>query len=164
MSYSESKVVIKQSDNAPIEPVILRNSEQAIITRHTAQCSWEQLVRSVEVSRDEILADFRSDLSMLTLKHTVASEPFNLTISFWKKGRMLTKKHDKVSPLFEVAHEDLAESLLKKLPKMLWSMRKTYTAGRADTLMVAFEYLITVDRAQAKDVVAMVAKQRAENG
>ena len=161
---SESKVVIKQNDGAPTEPLVLRNTEQAIITRHTANCSWEQLIRSVEVSRDEILADFKSDLALMTLKQTVAQEPFNLTLSFWKKGRLLVKKHDKISPLFEVAHDDLAESLLKKLPKMLWALKKTHTAGRADTLMVAFEYLITVDRAQAKDVVSMIARQRAENG
>ena len=43
MSNNESKIVVKPSEHAPLEPQILRNVEQAIIARHTTKCSFEHL-------------------------------------------------------------------------------------------------------------------------
>lgn len=157
---SDSTIGIKMSERGPNEVLLVQNAEKAIITRHTTLCAWEQLIRSVEVARDEIQKEFVEYLDGVRLPNTVAFEPFNLTMSFWRKDRMLVKKNTSVNPSFENHIADTSATILQKLPKMAWSLRKTYVRGKSDTLVIAFEWLETVKSAPAKDVIDMLIKER----
>lgn len=161
---NESKITTRLLEDGPKEVQLLVNEEKAIITRHTAECSWEHLVHVTDIIKDEIYKEFLARQDELKLPRSVAYEPFTLILSFWRKGDILTKKKTSAAPRFETAHEETALSLLSKLPKMLWQLRKTHSSGKADTLMVAFEWLETVTSAPAKKVAELVAERMAEKG
>ena len=108
MSNNESKIVVKPSEHAPLEPQILRNVEQAIIARHTTKCSFEHLEEVMKVAEREILKDFKQQLSEIVLPAAIATEPMTLTVSLWRKKKLLTQKSEKQEYVFELAAEDTA--------------------------------------------------------
>ena len=147
---------------AGAEAFVNRGEERAIICRHSSQVSWDHLLDVIRTAQAEILSDFTASLLMTDSKRTTSFEPFNLTLSFWRKGRMLTKRHTKLTIAHTDHFDEKAEELLAKLPKMLWELKKTHTSGKSDLLMIAFEWLETVDSKPAKDLVETVKKMMIE--
>lgn len=158
----QSAVKIGQAVNNDFESRLTRNIERSVRAKHTAKVDWEHLeLRVIPAVQEALLEDFKVELSLLGQKHLLAtSEPFTLTLSFWSRKRMLKKIEHKIIPAFDKAWEDSAQELLDRLPKMLWSLKKTYNSGRSEMLMVAFEWLESVDSAPLKDVLALIDRAK----
>jgi hypothetical protein len=162
----QSAIKINQPSNLAadlyLESRLVRNIEQSVRAKHTAKCDWEHLeLQVIPAIKKAILEDFGQSVTNMATKHMMAvNEPFVLTLSFWSRKRMLKKIDHKIHPDFDRAWEDSASELLSRLPKMLWSLKKVYNSGKAEMLMVAFEWLESVDSAPLHDVLQLVEKAK----
>jgi hypothetical protein len=147
-----------------LESRLTRNIEQSIRAKHTTKCGWEHLeLQVIPAIKAAILEDFSVSIQNMAMKNMMAvNEPFTLTLSFWNRKRMLKKVDHKIHPDFDKAWEESASELLDRLPKMLWNLKKTFNSGKSEMLMVAFEWLESVDSAPLKDVLQLVEKAKTE--
>lgn len=157
----ESNVRIANNLNPNFDSRLTRNIERSVRAKHTTACDFSHLEsRVIPAIQEALLEDFKVEIGLMPQKHILASnEPFVLTMSFWNRKRMLKKIEHKVMPEFDRAWEDTVQDLLNRLPKMLWSLKKTYNSGRSEMFMVALEWLESVDSAPLKDVVELITRE-----
>lgn len=164
----DSHITHKTRVDGPEEVQIIRNQEKGLIARHDPQVPWEHMIGAViPAVQRELTSDFAEVCQTQERKSSIAFEPFNLTVSLWRKGeegRLYIKRNEKCLPLHEKPFEETAETLINKLPKIMWSIKKAYTAQKCDLLMIALEWMETKDAAPASKVAEMVAKLIRESG
>lgn len=152
---------IKSTAN-DLESRLTRNIERSVRAKHTTKCDWEHLEqRVIPTIQTALLEDFQTEIGLLGIKHILATnEPFTLTLSFWNRKRMLKKVEHRLMPEFDKAWEESAQELLNRLPKMLWTLKKVHNSGKAEMLMVALEWLESVDSAPLKDVLQLIDRSK----
>lgn len=159
-SQSQITTRIRPDGEGPQEVQILRNTEEGFIVRIDPRIAWDHLFQNdIPFIEKELLDSFSKRRE--ELKPDIAFEPFQLTVSMWRKGEEGTiqaKKHEKVIPLHTEHFDDTAARLLAKLPKMVATMRRVHAKNTCDLLMIAFEWLETKDAKPASKVAEMVSK------
>lgn len=158
---AESKIEIKVAEDGPSEVQILRNQEQSIICRHSAKHPWNHLLTVVEFSVPEIQKDFLEYCSLLMLPQTVAYEPFKIAVSLWRNGECMAEKKDSLVFQSPDKAEDISLKLLARTPKLFWGLKKTFNNKKCDSLMIAFEWLVTTQSAPAKEIKKLIAAKMA---